>query len=1565
MSPPRIRIDPTTRTPIDDPGGAHAGPPPSGDPFAGVAKELIALRRAISERPKRYVELSARTNFSFLSGATPPELMVFRAAELGYDAIAITDRDGLYGIVRAHEEGEKQGVRVIVGCELTLEQEGLDVPAIPGKPTTLTVLVENHVGYTNLCRILTKSHERHPKSRPTARTENLDEDELPKNTFAGIPLSFVCQYAEGLWALADATLPIGELHRAFGPRLSIAVHLHKDGEDRARVTRAETAARTHGVALCATNRVLFANAEDKPIQDILHCIREGVTLDEAGRDLLPNAEPHLKSEEEMLRLFSLHPAWIDRSRVIADRCRFSIKELSYRFPYEISDLVHRDFQGTVGETADQALRRLTEQGVVERYPDGIPEKVRTQIDKELDLISKLEVAPYFLSVRAIVDMARRRDILCQGRGSAANSAVCYVLGITAVDPARSNLLFERFLSAERREPPDIDVDFEHERREEVIQEIYSTYGRDRAALVCEVVSYRAKSALREVGKVFGFSLEQVERLAGVVSWWDGVSAVSESRLKAIGLSAHDPAVRRTVSMARALQGFPRHLSIHVGGFVLSAAPLDRVAPVEPATMENRTIIPWDKDDIDTLGFFKIDVLGLGMLTALRKALDLVRDNAKAEPSYALPRLVNGTAIERLAAIPAEAPEVYDALCAADTVGVFQIESRAQMAMLPRLQPRRFYDLVIEVAIVRPGPIQGGMVHPYLRRRTGEEPAESPHPILNPILDRTLGVPLFQEQVMQIAIVGAGYTGGEADRLRRDMAAWRKTGSLEKHRARLLTGFRERGISEEFGERLYKQIHGFAEYGFPECVVGQTLVLDASTGKRVPIEDVVNGRAKLKTTFACDSHLRLRERKVIEARRSGPREVYRLRTALGRELLATAEHPLRTMEGWKGLGSLKPGDRVAAARGLPNLGKKRWPRHEIIVLADLIAEGNLCHPTTFYFYSQSDLHRDEYVRMVERFPNTRATVARHHDCHSVHVRRNDPRQPCGARDWADRLGLRGVGAGGKSLPSEVFELENADIALLLARLWEGDGTLSNARHASYDTVSRVLAEQIQHLLLRFEIIARVYERRRQYRGREVTCFIVTITGAENLTRFYEQIAKVFLEPKKKLFARKLARETRGGRMSTDIVPASVREPIRHARESVGCTWNAIEDATALSMREVQARNKTKKGFRRAVVESIGRYLGSRELVDLGTSDVVWDRVVSVEHVGVRETYDLTIEGDANFLANDFVVHNSHSASFSLLVYASSWLKVHYPAEFAAALINSQPMGFYSASTILQDAQRHGVPLAPIDIGVSNWDCSTFRVGHGTEEGEIRKTFIRLGLRLVNQLGEDAGKRIEAARAEKHFESIEDLTARAKLDRKELVALAEAGALDELAGGRRESIWKVVAPRASGLFDGAESEEPRPRLGKMTRAEQLVLDYERTGVSVDDHPMKLLRPKLPKKTLSSKDIMYLRSGTKVSVAGMVICRQRPGTASGVVFVTMEDEFGFSNLVLWTKVFDKYRDVATASRLLMVHGKIERSDDPKGKRPADPNVPQSVVYVIAEKLERLDDAMPSMVGMSRDFH
>jgi error-prone DNA polymerase len=1078
----RVRIDPTSRLPLDP----VEDPPPCAHP---------------SSPPHVYVELTARSSFSFLQAGSSPEELVRRAATLGYDAIAITDRDGLYGMVRAQEEAARQNVRLVVGCELTI---GATPPH-----ASITVHLETHDGYKNLCRILTETHRLHPKGQP--RTP---EEGVPRNCFAGIPVSYICERgrANGLWCTVHDDVTDEDartLRDAFGPRFSLAVHRHRDGEDDARIRRALRRARELDAPIVATNAVRFAAREGKLVYDVLHCIRENVTLDEAGRALASNAEAHLKPPAEMERLFSDHPTWIARSRAIATACTFKLKELRYRFPCELDDKAYE------AETPDEALRRLTYEGARTRFEGDLPAAMRAQIEKELTLIAKLEVAPYFLSVKTIVEMARSRDILCQGRGSAANSAVCYCLGVTAVDPSRTNLLFERFLSAERREPPDIDVDFEHERREEVIQAIYAKYGRERAAMVCEVISYRGKSALREVGKVFGLSLEQIDRLSAVVTHWesaDSADAAVPERLHDAGFDAKDERIRMVLLMARAIKGFPRHLSIHVGGFVLSSAPLEEVAPVEPATMKDRTIIPWDKDDLDTLGFFKVDVLGLGMLTAIRKALTLVQHD---------PRVRAPTAIDQLAKVPPEDSTIYDALCRADTVGVFQIESRAQMAMLPRLRPRIFYDLVVEVAIVRPGPIQGGMIHPYLRRRNGTEPRDPPNPILGPILDRTLGVPLFQEQVMQIAIVGAGYTGGEADQLRRDMAAWRKNGNLASHRERLARGFAERGIPSEFSDRLYQQIQGFAEYGFPE---------------------------------------------------------------------------------------------------------------------------------------------------------------------------------------------------------------------------------------------------------------------------------------------------------------------------------------------------------------------------------------------------------------------------------------SHAASFALLVYASSWIKVHHPAEFAAALINSQPMGFYSPSTILEDAKKHGVEVRGVSIEASDWDC-TIEIAEDT-----RAHAIRVGLRQVRGLGEESGARIEKARLEGRFTTVEDLASRASLRRDELDALAEAGALESIVPGRREAMWKVRAPRGEGLFAGIDLGDVAPAMPPLTRGEQLVLDYARTGISVGDHPMRLARPTLPKRVRRSSELAAIPHGAPATSAGMVICRQRPATASGVVFITLEDEEGFINLILYTHVFERFRHVATTSALLIGHGKIERDGE--------------VIYIVTKRLERLS-LSAQVPSMSRDFH
>ncbi len=1077
---------------------------------------LEALRRASGEKPSPYVELVVRSNFSFLRGASAPSDLVRRAKELGHDTLAITDVHGLYGMVRALEACEAAGLRLVVGAEVWLGDVG-ESSAI----TRVVLHVQDLGGYQNLCKILTLAHAARPR----------DQRHLARAS-----IESVCAHASGLFAMLmvpgrgempnDMADTARALQQAFGARFSLGTSIHKDGFDRQRLTRTLDLSRMLGAPVCATNDVSFAEASNKPVHDVLTCIREGLTLDEAGTQLLPNAESCLKSGHEMMDLFSVHPEWIARGRSIAQACTFSLKELRYKFPSELRELASDATPQDL--SADHALARLTQEGAAQRYPQGVPAHVQAQIDKELALIQKLEVAAYFLSVREVVQIARSKDILCQGRGSAANSAVCFCLGITAVDPSRSSLLFERFLSAERREPPDIDVDFEHERREEVIQEIYARYGRHRAAMVSEVICYRGKSSLREVGKVFGLSLEQIDRLSSVLTYWDSAANVGELRLKEAGFDPYDGRVRAVLNLARAIEGYPRHLSIHVGGFVLSAEDLSRVAPVEPATMPERTVIPWDKDDLDTLGFFKIDVLGLGMLTALRKALDAIKGDARLRGAR--------TAIDLLANIPAEDPAVYEALGKADTVGVFQIESRAQMAMLPRLRPRAFYDLVVEVAIVRPGPIQGGMVHPYLRRRMGKEPAVSPHPILEPILARTLGVPLFQEQVMQIAIVGAGYTGGEADQLRRDMAAWKRNGRLERHKPKLLSGFLARGISNEFAERLYAQIHGFGEYGFPE---------------------------------------------------------------------------------------------------------------------------------------------------------------------------------------------------------------------------------------------------------------------------------------------------------------------------------------------------------------------------------------------------------------------------------------SHAASFALLVYASSWIKVHHPAAFASALVNSQPMGFYSPSTILQDAERHGVPLLPLDIQKSHWDVTEERE---TEGGPVA---LRMGLRIIKGLGHECGLRIVAARAQGPFASVQDLAQRARCDDRTMRAIAESGALDGLVGhGRREALWAVMPSAPQGLFEGLPVDaQDQTQFAPMPRAEQLVLDYERTGLSVADHPMRHVRPRLPRGAISSQELLHKQPKDRVQLAGLVICRQRPATASGVVFATLEDEFGFVNLVLWAKTFERYRHVATSSSLLFVQGVVDR-DGPHGE----------VIHVIATHLSKL--ALPRGGGrgarkgqkvpsMSRDFH
>jgi error-prone DNA polymerase len=1020
-----------------------------------------------------YAELHCLTSYSFLRGASMPEELVQRAEELGYRALAITDECSVAGVVRAHVAAKEAGIKLIVGTELALA-DGVKL-----------LLLATHIrGYEAMCELITVG--RRAADKGEYRLERTDIPCCPEG------LEAVWLPPASLDAAARAQAAWLATH--FRGHAWIAIELHRGCDDDARFGALETMGVETGMRCIAAGDVHMHARHRKKLQDVMTAIRHRCTLAEAGQRLLPNGERYLRS---IGRISRIHPArLLAASLDLASSCAFSLDEIRYEYPEELVP---------AGETPAMHLRNLTMRGLERRYPGGAPASVVATVEHELKLIAELAYEPFFLTVNDIVEFARSSNILCQGRGSAANSAVCYCLGITEVDPGRMSVLFERFISKERNEPPDIDVDFEHQRREEVIQYIYGKYGRERAAIAAVVITYQPRSALRDVGKALGLSLDQVDLLSKSMSWWDNRHALAK-RLAEGGFDLDNRVVKQVIDLTQELVGFPRHLSQHPGGFVIDNRRLSRLVPVENATMADRTVIQWDKDDLDALGLLKVDVLGLGMLSCIRRALDLVG--------------------RKMQDIPPEDPKVYEMIGRADTIGVFQIESRAQMSMLPRLKPVCFYDLVIEVAIVRPGPIMGGMVHPYLRRRQGKEPVSYASDAVKKVLERTLGVSIFQEQVMQLAVVAAGFTPGEADSLRRAMASWRRRGGIEPFREKLVNGMLGRGYEREFAEQIYQQIQGFGEYGFPE---------------------------------------------------------------------------------------------------------------------------------------------------------------------------------------------------------------------------------------------------------------------------------------------------------------------------------------------------------------------------------------------------------------------------------------SHAASFALLVYVSSWLKCHEPAAFACALLNSQPLGFYSVSSIVQDAQRHGVEVLPADVQVSAVD-STIECRFGGNANPIKA--VRLGLGLIKGLKVISSNNLVISRTKGVFSSVEDLARRSGLDRADLSALAAADALASLAGHRRTALWETLAVDQATRLPLRATPVQAPLLIEPTEGENIVGDYATLGLTLRRHPLALLRERLAQRRIrTASEICEARNGQFIRAAGIVTCRQRPATASGVIFVTLEDETGYVNLIVWNDLAERQRRELLGSRLLAVSGEVQR----EGR----------VVHVLARKLEDLSALLGRLSLSSHDFH
>jgi len=1054
--------------------------------MSGVVAPMVTRTPPGAPALPAYAELRCLSNFSFLRGASRPEELVERAKALGYSALAITDECSMAGVVRAHVAAKELGLALVLGSQFCIESADADTD-VNEPACTLVVLAQNMNGYGNLCAFITRLRRASEKGTYRATMADVTGAALadclvllcPERASSDGELERL-----GRWALQE-----------FTGRCWIGVAQLRQLDDELWLHRMRELSALTALPLVAVGDVHMHVRSRKPLHDVLTATRIGKPLTECGDALERSAERHLRSR---LRLAQTFPAELLQETLrVAARCSFSLDELRYQYPDEVVP---------PGHTATSYLRQATYEGAGRRWPAGIPTKVQEQIEHELELIGELKYEPYFLTVYDIVVFARSRHILCQGRGSAANSVVCYCLGVTEVDPARMSVLFERFISRERNEPPDIDIDFEHQRREEVIQYLYNKYGRDRAALTAAVITYRPRSAIRDVGKALGFDLETVDAIAKGQQWFDG-KQVRRERFEELGMEPESLAVRQLVELTGQLIGFPRHLSQHNGGFVLTRDLLCRMVPVENASMPERTVIQWDKDDLDAAGLLKVDVLALGMLSALRRALDFISDRR----GYAF----------GMQDIPADDSATFDMICKADTVGVFQIESRAQMGMLPRHRPRCFYDLVIQVAIVRPGPIQGGMVHPYLNRRQDKEPVVYPSKDLELALGRTLGVPVFQEQVMQVAILAAGFTPGEADGLRRAMAAWKRKGGLEKYYSKIVDGMTARGYEQSFAESIFEQIKGFSEYGFPE---------------------------------------------------------------------------------------------------------------------------------------------------------------------------------------------------------------------------------------------------------------------------------------------------------------------------------------------------------------------------------------------------------------------------------------SHSASFALLVYASSWIKCHEPAAFLAALLNSQPLGFYSASQLVQDARRHGVQVRPVDVMHSDVDASL--------EDLPEVPAVRLGLRMVRGLQSRRAEHIVQERSRAPFDSAEDLARRCHLELHETKLLAAAGALQSLAGHRRQQVWEAAALHAvPELLHDAPVDEEVLELEEAQEGEEVLWDFASVGLTLRSHPMALLRARLERYRLrTSEQLRQVPNGRIVRTAGIVTVRQQPQTAGGTIFVSLEDEYGSIQVIVWRSVREAQREVLLGARLLAVKGRWQREGE--------------VCNLIAEKLADLSPLLGRLATQSRDF-
>ncbi len=1507
--------------------------------------------------PEDFVHLHVHSQYSLLDGLSKIDDLVARAKEMGQPAVALTDHGAMHGTIDFYNAANAAGVKPIIGVEAYLTKWGRPMTGRDAQKDKdrhhILLLAQNQTGYLNLLKLVSEANTRGYYYKP-----RFDADLLAKYN-EGLITTTGCLAGEIPTYLSDEKGPPNESLAeerlrwyldVFGrDRFFVELQAH-DIPHLHRVNKKLVAlAKKYDLELLVTNDVHYVRAEDASPHDILLCIQTSATLDDENRMRMSDGSYYLKSRAELEAAFrpyiDLPESAFSNTVKIAEMCNVDLHPTGYHLPV---------FQVPEGFESDQAyLRYLTEKGLRERYgaradnPD-----VQARKEHELKIIHDMGFDTYYLIVWDLCEYARKRNIWWNVRGSGAGSLVAYAVGITNLDPLPNNLIFERFLNPGRVSMPDFDLDYPDDQRDQMIEYTIEKYGGDQVAQIVVFGTMKARASVRDVARVMNIPLDEVDKIAKLIP--AGPKVTLEKSLEEVNelkeLYKKDKKVRELLDNARKLEGVARHISIHPAAVIIADKPLVNYTPLvrAPSKAVRDYITQFTYPVLESLGLLKMDFLGLSTLTIMRVASQLI------EERHGKKFTLNN--------IPTDDPRSYELLASGEVTGVFQVESEGMRGTLRSMKPSKFEHIVATISLYRPGPMQ--YIPLYIDRMHGRKPVEYKHPSLEPILAETYGIIVYQEQIIQIASQLAGYTPGEADLMRRAVAK-KKEKEMAKHRVKFLEGAVANGIPRSAAEEIYEDIVFFANYGFNKCLPGDVEVLDADSGRLVRIEDLYTQQARLERTLSCDtSSLKLQQGRVARVMDNGVKPVYRLITATGRAIEATANHPFYTFGGWRLLEELTPGQLIATPRHIPVQGKTQWPDHQVIVLGHLLAEGNLCHPASVYFYTQDAAQLDDYRRAAEQFPNTQCSVSLHKGTHSVYAKRVDRSQEAGLVTWVKELGIWGKKASEKIIPAQVFELTNRQIALLISRMWEGDGHINvKGRNLFYATSSERMARQLQHLLLRFGIVSRLRTVEFPYKeGR--TGYQVFITGDERISAFAAQIGVYFVSAAHRDALQALVKTATPHQSSKDVVPLAVKELVREAKAQSGPTWPEINRQTGVAQREFYpADNPAKTGFRRQTIQRLADFFGNEALRRYAQSDIYWDKIVSIEYVGEKQTYDLEVPGTHNFVANDILVHNSHAADYAVITVQTAYLKAYYPVEYMAALLTVERDNLEKVTNFINECRHMGIEVLPPDINQSDMGFTIVELPEVTEVktfGRPRFDFrvppgsaIRFGLAAIKNVGEGPVEEILRARNEGGpFASPADFCERVdlrKVNRRSLESLIKVGAMD--AWGEREqllaaidqmqalskSVWEAKDIGQGSLFDmfgemdagvsGRHDLKLPERYERVTQKEKLAWEKDLLGVYVSSHPLLELSINYQHAvTATCTDITPARKGRGVAVLGMVAGVRTITTKKGdrMAFVTLEDMNGNCDVTVFPKTYEKAKGMLEEGRIVLVRGRVDVRND-----------------------------------------